>query len=36
MPDIDYAERHELLKQLERRQKMSEELELEQCFNNLK
>jgi hypothetical protein len=29
MPDIDYAERHELMKHLDRREKMKEDLELE-------
>jgi hypothetical protein len=36
IPDIDYNERNELLKQLERRDKAQEELDLDECFKSLR
>lgn len=33
---MDYEERNRLLKQLDKREKDKEELDLEQCFNSLK
>ena len=35
IPDVDYSERSKLLKQLEKREKDREELELEECFKEL-
>jgi hypothetical protein len=36
IPDVDYEERNNLLKMLEKRDKDREELELEECFKSLK
>lgn len=36
IPDIDYEERKQLLKKLDRREKDREELELEQMFESFK